>query len=244
MSQSSRIDKDHSVSPGSKVPVSPPSPPNTSTTKALLGDHRRELSVLQDRYTRNPSTSSGTNGSGHHYSSSTGSNGFSSILRSNIFDVTDQDQFQLTPNFQPRPSTSTTGTFTSMSVEPTDSYFSTHDDRRPSAASVATTATASSNTSKSSGRPFLSRMWVFGGADGNPGGSAGSSDLSLPPSQGAGSESIRSYSHSNSGGRSTTPTIQRPRTPLPHPDVVPFAFQDPAVSLKQEIPKPQRVSFD
>lgn len=123
------------------------------------------------------------------------------------------------------------------SDSPDAAYF--NDERRPSVASI--TTTASSQASKSSGhRGGLRKLQGFFGEE-YPG--RDSSETSLPPSY-AGKESrSHSYSHtprphrdrnhSNATDhtRDASPASSRPRTPVPAPEVVPFLYQEAEVRL-------------
>jgi len=130
-------------------------------------------------------------------------------LNSNIFD-SNQEPFAPSPHLRP---------CTAPSVGPSDSYFP-DEPRRPSVASVVTNA--SSTGSKSSmGRSIYKK--IFGGDDA-AGESPGSSESSLPPNVTPRSQHV------------FTPTISRPRTPVPSSEVVPFLYQDPAVGLSRDCP--------
>lgn len=213
-----RYEREQNVSPGSVVPASPPhpSPPPPLHTGIMgLGDHRRELSVLQGpQYLRNPSSSTSSNGTSSKDPTtpnviSATLSGPPNLNSSVFFDF--EDNYQLSPHQRP-PTSGTAPSITGPNGHG-DSYFA--DDRRPSVASVVTNA--SSTGSKSSlGRSFFNRL--IGNGDESP----GSSDTSLHHHHG---------SHSSQNlARPTTPTASRPRTPLPPAEVVPFEYQDPDVS--------------
>lgn len=179
-----------------------------------LGDHRRDLSVLQSPpyiFRQNSPSTSNSNSNGTFTSSSalTPPSGYLSG-GSGFFDP--QEQFGLSPPQRP-------GTAPSSGTQSLSEGYFRPDDRRPSVASVVTNA--SSTGSKSSiGRSFYSGYKKFFG-DGDASGSAQSpgSSESLPPN---------SMPRSHYGlPRPTTPTGSRPRTPLPSSDVVPFIYQDP-----------------
>ncbi|KAI5789099.1 hypothetical protein EDC01DRAFT_631149 [Geopyxis carbonaria] len=202
---SGRYDRDHNMSPESygSVSQSPQmSPPNLPTP--IMGDHRRELAVLQTPQfvlRQNPPSvlPSPSNGNG-----SPGA----TFLNSSIFD--NQEQYQLSPH---RPSTALS-TGSQGQQGPTDSYFP-DETRRPSVASVVTNA--SSTGSKSSiGRSIYKK--IFGDGENNND-SPGSSESSLP-------SNTTPRSHYGFP-RPATPTGSRPRTPLPPAEVVPFLYQDP-----------------
>lgn len=123
------------------------------------------------------------------------------------------------------------------SESPEAAYF--NDERRPSIASV--TTTASSQASKSSGqRGGLRKLQGFFGEE-FPG--RDSSETSLPPSLGGKESRSHSYSHtprphrdrnySNATDhtRDASPSSSRPRTPVPAPEVVPFLYQEAEVRL-------------
>lgn len=124
------------------------------------------------------------------------------------------------------------------SDSPDAAYF--NDERRPSVASV--TTTASSQASKSSGqRGGLRKLQGFFGEE-FPG--RDSSETSLPPSF-AGKESRshsyshtprphrdRNYSSATDHTRDASPSSSRPRTPVPAPEVVPFLYQEAEVRLQ------------
>ncbi|KAG0634409.1 phosphatase 2C-domain-containing protein [Tuber brumale] len=178
-----------------------------------LGDHRRDLSVLQTPpfvLRQNPPSASNSPANGTANSAVAPS----SYLNNNPFDS--QDQFGLSPPVRP-------GTAPSAGTQNSSDAYFPNDDRRPSVASVVTNA--SSTGSKSSiGRSFYSGYKKFFGDNdnNNAGESPGSSESSLPPN---------ATPRSHYGfPRPTTPTNSRPRTPLPSSDVVPFIYQDPDVS--------------
>ncbi|TFB03855.1 hypothetical protein CCMA1212_003608 [Trichoderma ghanense] len=128
---------------------------------------------------------------------------------------------------------SRTGASSSLGLQdsPEQLYYT---DRRPSAASV--TTTASSTGSKASGpRGGLRKLQGFFGEE-FPG--RDSSESSLPNSYMGKDQRSRSYSHtrpthrdrnySNATDhtRDASPASSRPRTPVPAPEVVPFLYQD------------------
>ncbi|KAK4136719.1 PP2C-domain-containing protein [Trichocladium antarcticum] len=121
-----------------------------------------------------------------------------------------------------------------ITESPDAAYFT--DDRRPSVASIATTA--SSQGSRASGpRGGLRKLQGFFGEE-FPG--RHSSEFSLPhPGSGTesrkesrsrsysykGSHRDRNYSNATDHGRDASPA-SRPRTPVPAPEVVPFLYQE------------------
>jgi adenylate cyclase len=169
-----------------------------------FSDHRRELAVLQNppfMMRQNPPSAAPSPVNGHASATTP------SFLNSNIFDS--HEPFALSPHLRPGTAPSAGG------VGPQDGY-SPDETRRPSVASVVTNA--SSTGSKSSiGRSFYKK--IFG--EGDSGESPGSSESSLPPNVTPRSQ----YGFA----RPVTPTISRPRTPVPPSEVVPFLYQDPEV---------------
>ena len=215
-----RFDRDQSVSPGSHHPSSPPiGSPNASASMMGLGDHRRELSVLQTpSFTRNsPSSGGSPSGTASGFppvstpisalSTSDGSHGF---LNSNIFG-SHQSEFYQISQYRPGTAPGPSGSISSGTIGP-DSYFP-QDDRRPSVASLATNA-SSTGSKTSIGRSIVRR--IFGDDEKE---SPGSSDSSLLQNNGLQRPSA-GYARTN------TQTGSRPQTPIPPSDVVPFLYQD------------------
>lgn len=189
-----------------------------------------------------PGSSNGHNGGIHSHSPiPTAGNG--AVLTTTFYND-DSDNLssasQMSPGFRSasvgalmRPTQNPPG-----SDSPDAAYF--NDERRPSVASI--TTTASSQASKSSGhRGGLRKLQGFFGEE-YPG--RDSSETSLPPSY-AGKESrSHSYSHtprphrdrnhSNATDhtRDASPASSRPRTPVPAPEVVPFLYQEAEVRLQ------------
>lgn len=186
-------------------------------------------------------SSNGTNGGIH--SSSPASNSGNGTVVTTTFYNDDSDNLssasQMSPGFRSasvsalmRPTQNPPG-----SDSPDAAFF--NDERRPSVASI--TTTASSQASKSSGhRGGLRKLQGFFGEE-YPG--RDSSETSLPPSY-AGKESrSHSYSHtprphrdrnhSNATDhtRDASPASSRPRTPVPAPEVVPFLYQEAEVRI-------------
>ncbi|KAL7922617.1 PP2C domain-containing protein [Trichoderma austrokoningii] len=129
---------------------------------------------------------------------------------------------------------SRTGASSSLGLHDSPEHFYSPDDRRPSEASV--TTTASSTGSKASGhRGNMRKLQGFFGEE-FPG--RDSSESSLPNSYMGKDQRSRSYSHtrpthrdrnySNATDhtRDASPASSRPRTPVPAPEVVPFLYQD------------------
>lgn len=135
---------------------------------------------------------------------------------------------------------SRTGASSSLGLQDSPEPLYYPDGRRPSAASV--TTTASSTGSKASGpRGGFRKLQGFFGEE-FPG--RDSSESSLPTSYMGKDQRSRSYSHtrpthrdrnySNATDhtRDASPASSRPRTPVPAPEVVPFLYQDNTVSLR------------
>lgn len=133
---------------------------------------------------------------------------------------------------------SRTGASSSLGLHDSPDHFYSPNDRRPSEASV--TTTASSTGSKASGhRGNMRKLQGFFGEE-FPG--RDSSESSLPTSYMGKDQRSRSYSHtrpthrdrnySNATDhtRDASPASSRPRTPVPAPEVVPFLYQDNNVS--------------
>lgn len=133
---------------------------------------------------------------------------------------------------------SRTGASSSLGLQDSPEQLYYTDGRRPSAASV--TTTASSTGSKASGpRGGFRKLQGFFGEE-FPG--RDSSESSLPNSYMGKDQRSRSYSHtrpthrdrnySNATDhtRDASPASSRPRTPVPAPEVVPFLYQDNNVS--------------
>lgn len=134
---------------------------------------------------------------------------------------------------------SRTGASSSLGLHDSPEHLYSPNDRRPSEASV--TTTASSTGSKASGhRGNMRKLQGFFGEE-FPG--RDSSESSLPTSYMGKDQRSRSYSHtrpthrdrnySNATDhtRDASPASSRPRTPVPAPEVVPFLYQDNNVSL-------------
>lgn len=199
-------------------------------------------------------TPAGINGNGNYLPlSSSPANG---VLHSSTFYNDDSDispvASQMSPGFRSasvsaltRPTQNPLG-----SESPEAAYF--NDERRPSVASV--TTTASSQASKSSGHRAAGGLRKLQGFFGEEYPGRDSSETSLPPSY-AGKESrSHSYSHtprphrdrnhSNATDhtRDASPASSRPRTPVPAPEVVPFLYQEAEVCFS--IPVIQFASTD
>ncbi|KAI9775715.1 MAG: cysteinyl-tRNA synthetase [Geoglossum umbratile] len=237
------FDRDGQVSPGSldatnfQRPSSPSpniSPSTTSHSMSIFGNHRRELGVALDG-SGSTSMSSAPRLSVSPHAPPTGwssSNG-STVTASSAFPVTYRNDssdstVQLSPSF--RPGSGRSG----LSDSPEGPFFG--DERRPSVASV--TTSASSTGSKSSvGRSFHKKLHGFFGEE-FPMRDYGhnSSETSLPVHGSTGKEHMPRSNHRNNSTpgftansavpRPSTPGGSRPRTPVPSSDVVPFLYQD------------------
>lgn len=133
---------------------------------------------------------------------------------------------------------SRTGASSSLGLHDSPEHLYSPNDRRPSEASV--TTTASSTGSKASGhRGNMRKLQGFFGEE-FPG--RDSSESSLPSYMGKDQRSRsyshtrpthrdRNYSNATDHTRDASPASSRPRTPVPAPEVVPFLYQDNNVSL-------------
>ncbi|KAM0514663.1 hypothetical protein ACHAPE_006659 [Trichoderma viride] len=128
---------------------------------------------------------------------------------------------------------SRTGASSSLGLHDSPEHLYSPNDRRPSEASV--TTTASSTGSKASGhRGNMRKLQGFFGEE-FPG--RDSSESSLPSYMGKDQRSRsyshtrpthrdRNYSNATDHTRDASPASSRPRTPVPAPEVVPFLYQD------------------
>ncbi|KND90187.1 Adenylate cyclase [Tolypocladium ophioglossoides CBS 100239] len=121
----------------------------------------------------------------------------------------------------------------SASQEPPDAVYFNTDGRRPSAASVTTTASSQGSKTSATRGGFRKLQGFFG--EEFPG--RDSSESSLPISVAGKDQRSRSYSHTRpshrdrnysnaTDPRDASPSSSRPRTPVPAPEVVPFLYQD------------------
>jgi adenylate cyclase len=145
----------------------------------------------------------------------------------------------LSPEFPPgfrNASTRPAQTPAASTDSPDAAYFP--DDRRPSIASIATTA--SSQGSKASGaRGGFRKLQGFFGEE-FPGRDSSESSLTHPgtgkehrsQSYGSRPHRDRNYSNATDHTRDASPSSSRPRTPVPAPEVVPFLYQEADVCLK------------
>lgn len=105
-----------------------------------------------------------------------------------------------------------------------------NDDRRPSVASIATTASSQgSKASDRRGGGFRKLQGFFG--EEFPGRDASDASLSTTGKETRShsyshSRPHRDRNHSNATDRDASPTSSRPRTPVPAPEVVPFLYQE------------------
>ncbi|KAF1738839.1 Adenylate cyclase [Beauveria bassiana] len=199
-----------------------------------FNNHRRDLAVL-DQPRPNGSISSNAAAATQiapwmSHSSSAPAAHANSLPMSFYNDSTDSlsaASQQMSPALPP--SASRTGQL-SVSYDSPDAIYYSHDTRRPSAASIATT-TSSQGSKASIQRGGFRKLQGFFGEE-FPG--RDSSESSLPGSIGKDQRS-RSYSHtrpgqerhhSNATDREGSPASSRPRTPVPAPEVVPFLYQD------------------
>ncbi|KAK2600228.1 hypothetical protein QQS21_005024 [Conoideocrella luteorostrata] len=120
----------------------------------------------------------------------------------------------------------------SIGQEYADALYYNTDGRRPSVASVVTTASSQGSKTSVNRGGFRKLQGFFG--EEFPG--RDSSESSLPTSVAGKDQRSRSYSHgrptqrdrnySNATDREASPSSSRPRTPVPNPEVVPFLYQD------------------
>ncbi|TWU78415.1 cysteinyl-tRNA synthetase [Metarhizium rileyi] len=120
----------------------------------------------------------------------------------------------------------------SISQDYADALYHNLDGRRPSVASVVTTASSQGSKTSANRGGFRKLQGFFG--EEFPG--HDSSESSLPISVPGKDQRSRSYSHgrsahrdrnfSNATDREPSPSSSRPRTPVPNPEVVPFLYQD------------------
>lgn len=230
-----------------------------------LAGYRRDLAILDpsggrgsqnNHHQANPATgslsqiapwmSSGNGGSG---GASTPSS-MGAVPTSFYNDSTDNLSIgsQLSPGIRPaattRPSQTTTTTTTAGSLTDSPDAVFFPDERRPSIASV--TTTASSQGSRTSGtRGGFRKLQGFFGEE-FPGRDSSETSL-IQPIQGKEHRSHsysharphrdRNYSNATDHPRDQSPSSSRPRTPVPAPEVVPFLYQEAEVrSLRHSPP--------
>lgn len=254
--------------PKDDAPVSPTSTtgatrgalsPSSTTSSAVsapdrrlsdLANHRRDLSILESARNALPGAGAGASMAGSHVapwmSSSVPPSSSSRTLPTSFYNDS-SDSLSVASQFSPglpsggaRPGPAPSG-----AQESPDAAFFNPDGRRPSAASVATTA--SSQGSKTSGtRGGFRKLQGFFGEE-FPG--RDSSESSLPISVAGKDQRSRSYSHNRpshrdrnysnaTDPRDASPSSSRPRTPVPAPEVVPFLYQDNTVRRLLLLPLP------
>ena len=135
--------------------------------------------------------------------------------------------------YHSNPAQTPTGSIHNGGLESPDApYF--NDDRRPSVASIATTA-SSQGSRASDRRGGLRKLQGFFGEE-----FPGRDDASISTAGGGKDSRSHSYSHgrphrdrnhSNATDRDASPSSSRPRTPVPAPEVVPFLYQEVDVSF-------------
>ncbi|MDA4132915.1 MAG: hypothetical protein OK454_07300 [Thaumarchaeota archaeon] len=209
-----------------------------------FSNYRRDLSVL-DAYggrvpqtQRDPPSATGSHQIAPWMSSSTGGMSTPATVPTSLYNNDSSDNLsptsQLSPAFRPgtaRPVQTPAGRAEYPDAVDCD------DERRPSIASV--TTTASSQASKTSGqRGGFRKLQGFFGEE-FPG--KDSSETSLPTTSTGKEQRSQSYSHSRpsrdrnhsnatDSAREASPVPSRPRTPVPAPEVVPFLYQEADVS--------------
>lgn len=225
---------------------------NISTKDRRLSDltnYRRDLSVLEP--TRSQPLPSQPHLSQHSQSvgslgaqiapwtASSVPSGASPAGFSTSFYNDSSDSLSMTSQFSPGlPSiTGRSGTGSgSVSQDYADALYYNADGRRPSAASIVTTASSQGSKTSVNRGGFRKLQGFFG--EEFPG--RDSSESSLPNSVPGKDQRSRSYSHgrptyrdrnySNATDKDPSPSPSRPRTPVPNPEVVPFLYQDNTVS--------------
>ncbi|KAL8342708.1 hypothetical protein RB601_004808 [Gaeumannomyces tritici] len=234
------------TSTGTRLALSPSSTASNASSfrehrMSDFANYRRDLAVLDPGGSRapqiqhNPPPSAGQGASQiSPWMSSNGANqggGPGAIALQTTFYNDSSDNLsvmsQLSPGFRPpgRPSISQPSGHGTDGLD--GSYF--NDERRPSIASI--TTTASSQGSKASGnRGGFRKLQGFFGEE-FPG--RDSSETSLPNASGKDrSHSYsrpyrdRNYSNATDHTRDASPSSSRPRTPVPAPEVVPFLYQE------------------
>ncbi|KAI6373931.1 hypothetical protein MCOR25_003318 [Pyricularia grisea] len=246
----SPLKDDPQVSPtntfGTRVALSPSSPTSNVFPREQrlsdFGNYRRDLAVLDPGGSRVPQIQQPPPNTGPSLSSqvapwmtTNGAGGAPAAIHTSFYNDSSDNlsvASQLSPGFRipgGRPSISQPSGVGADNNEA--SYFG--DERRPSIASI--TTTASSQGSKASGnRGGFRKLQGFFGEE-FPG--RDSSDTSLPPAVPGKEHRSHSYSHgrpyrdrnySNATDhtRDGSPSSSRPRTPVPAPEVVPFLYQE------------------
>lgn len=242
------------------------SPPSSSSAPSIppkdrrlsdLTNYRRDLAVLEPTRSHPPSSSSPSSSQvpPPQHSHSVGSLGASTQIApwmssalpassspkglTTSFYNDSSDSLSLASQLSPglpsatgRPGTGSG----SISQDYADVLYENVDGRRPSAASIVTTASSQGSKASVNRGGFRKLQGFFG--EEFPG--HDSSESSLPISVPGKDQRSRSYSHgrptqrdrnySNATDREPSPSSSRPRTPVPNPEVVPFLFQDNSVS--------------
>lgn len=242
---------------GSRAPQIVHNPPSTTGFMQQVAPWMVSDGAERGGTTTTATTAGGTNGTGggggNHNSLPASASADGGAVASTSFYNDSSDNLssaspsQMSPGFRSasvsalmRPTQNPPG-----SDSPDAAYFD--DERRPSIASV--TTTASSQASKSSGpRGGIRKLQGFFGEE-FPG--RDSSETSLPPSY-AGKESRshsyshtprphrdRNYSNATDHTRDASPSSSRPRTPVPAPEVVPFLYQEAEVCIYSNPPPPE-----
>ncbi|KAF1848276.1 PP2C-domain-containing protein [Cucurbitaria berberidis CBS 394.84] len=235
------VERESEISPGTMPPAPPPKdashrlrkqstwdappPPNT------LGDHRKQLAVLETSggrvpsISRNPPTATTANSQSAPWSSPSNGTNMANSVWSSFFNDSNEDVSQPSPGFA-RPGTGSRE----------DSMgFPLKDDRRPSVASANTVSSTGSKSSISRGGFHKRLQNVFGEdfpADGRQ-----NSETSLITPYATDTQSIRGQRDrgnslnntigSNHHSTPASPTSSRPRTPQPSSEVTPWDFQEP-----------------
>lgn len=210
-----------------------------------LTNYRRDLSVLEP--TRSQPLPSQPHLSQHSHSvgslgaqiapwmASSAPSAASPAGLSTSFYNDSSDSLSMASQFSPGlPSITARSGTGSASVNPdyADALYYNADGRRPSAASIVTTASSQGSKTSVNRGGFRKLQGFFG--EEFPG--RDSSESSLPNSVPGKDQRSRSYSHgrptyrgrnySNATDKDPSPSPSRPRTPVPNPEVVPFLYQD------------------
>ncbi|KAG5951196.1 hypothetical protein E4U53_003581 [Claviceps sorghi] len=246
-----RLSKDDGqVSPTSTTATRGALSPPSATFHAMGKDrrlsdftnYRRDLSVLEPARSQNPSSlpqhcqSVGSPGAQSAPWMSAGAPaGASPRGLPTSFYNDSSDSLSMASQFSPglasvagRPGTGSG----SVCPDYADALYYDVDGRRPSAASIVTTASSQGSKTSANRGGFRKLQGFFG--EEFPG--RDSSESSLPISVPGKDQRSRSYSHgrpthrdrncSNATDREPSPSSSRPRTPVPNPEVVPFLYQD------------------
>jgi adenylate cyclase len=249
-------DSDGQVSPtsnGARLALSPSSVnSNTSMREHAMSDlldYRRDLAILDPaggRSSRNQQTNPSTGSLSHTApwmasSSSTASAPPSTNAMPTTFYNDSTDNLSLSSQLSPGMRTSISRPTPAGSTDSPDAAYFT-DERRPSIASIATTA--SSQGSRASGtRGGMRKLQGFFGEE-FPGRDSSEISLAHPTAtkeHRSHSYSYnrphrdRNYSNATDHGRDGSPS-SRPRTPVPAPEVVPFLYQEADVRFSDPTP--------